>query len=109
MLLTFASIGRGPDCGWLPGEPATVGPSRLTSDHYFEAELERLIRLQVVAGPRHQTVSGQLTSKSPPPNDPSAATQVAERRADRVPARNWTESQQVRSGCELTGRIEKVR
>ena len=43
---------EGPDL-W----PATTGagncrPSWLTSDHYFEAELERPIRLQVVAGPR---------------------------------------------------------
>jgi hypothetical protein len=39
--------------------PAATGagnrrPSRLTSDHYFEAEPERPIRLQVVAGPRSE-------------------------------------------------------
>jgi len=28
-------------------------PSRLTSDPYFEAELERPIRLQVIAGPEN--------------------------------------------------------
>jgi hypothetical protein len=45
-----ASIGRGPDL-W----PAATGagnrrPSWLTSDHYFEAELERLVCRQVIAG-----------------------------------------------------------
>ena len=45
---------RGRTSGRLPQVLATVGPQWLTSDHYFEAELERPIRLQVVAGPRNQ-------------------------------------------------------
>src|SRR5215510_16414901 len=43
-----------PDFGRLPKELATVGPSWLTSDHYFEAELERPVCRQVVAGPRFE-------------------------------------------------------
>src|SRR5215831_14751202 len=46
------SIARGPDCGRLPKEPDNRRSSWLTPDHDFEAELERPIRLQVVAGPR---------------------------------------------------------
>src|SRR5262249_52897216 len=43
-----------PDFGRLPKELATVGPSWLTSDHYFEAEPERPLCRQVVAGPRFE-------------------------------------------------------
>src|SRR5258708_1244774 len=45
---------RGRTSGRLPQALATVGPQWLTSDHYFEAELEWPIRLQVVAGPRNE-------------------------------------------------------
>jgi len=53
-----ASIGRG--AGLVAGchRRWQRRPSRLTSDHYFEAELERPIRLQVVAGPRNQIIRG---------------------------------------------------
>ena len=40
---------------WPAAKGAGNGPpSWLTSDHYFEAELERPIRLQVVAGRRFE-------------------------------------------------------
>src|SRR5215510_10716987 len=48
------SIARGPDCGRLPKEADNRRSSWPTSDHDFEAELERPIRLQVVAGPRFE-------------------------------------------------------
>src|SRR5262250_1938705 len=47
------SIARGPDGGRLPKEADNRRSSWRTSDHDFEAELERPIRLQVVAGPRN--------------------------------------------------------
>ena len=54
---------EGPDL-W----PAATGagnrrPSWLTSDHYFEAELERPIRLQVVAGPRFEPANVLVASR----------------------------------------------
>src|SRR6266581_2230307 len=61
---------RGRTCGRLPQALATVGPSWLTSDHYFKAELERLVCRQVVAGPRSEPslagrfkVAGPLSSR----------------------------------------------
>jgi hypothetical protein len=55
---------EGPDL-W----PAATGagnrrPSWLTSDHYFEAELERPIRLQVAAGPRNHRYQRRSVSRS---------------------------------------------
>src|SRR5215467_8795757 len=52
------SIARGLDCGRLPKEADNRRSSWPTSDHDFEAELERPIRLQVVAGPRNHQRRG---------------------------------------------------
>ncbi len=47
-----------PDCGRLPKEADNCLPSWRTSDHYFEAELERPIRLRVLVGPRNHRIKG---------------------------------------------------
>jgi hypothetical protein len=50
---------EGRTCGRRPQAAGNRRPSWLTSDHYFEAELERPIRRQVVAGPRFEPAKSE--------------------------------------------------
>jgi hypothetical protein len=76
-------------------------PSWLTSDHYFEAELERPIRLQVVAGPRSEPATEDLRS----PRD-TPPFRVDQRTSDHELARTTSSSQAAR--CRAPRGIERA-